>query len=214
MEHYQQPVLRPLNSWNSLLIADSQSMISCSLLCCDSLKGATGLHQKQLHLQTVHPEAAAFSQLSDLPRASSWHTFLAALNHSCAQTLPADTEKLPRLEALSQPVSLKTSVQSPLPERPQLLPHRPRPAADIGHDLLLVLDVLKDLLWVMALSLLFTNIVIRVAGSPAHAPREEKENKLFPWGFPALICTGSSLLEHCNSRDPRELTWPYFCKVD
>ena len=47
-----------------------------------------------------------------------------------------------------------------LPEHPQLLPHRPRPAADVGHDLLLVLDVLEDLLWVLAVSLLFTDILI------------------------------------------------------
>ena len=118
------------------------------------------MHRRQLHLQTFHPEAAAFSQLSDLVRASSWHAFLAALNHFCVQSLPAYTEKLLRLEALSQSVSPKASVQAPLPERPQLLPHRPRPAADVGHNLLLVLDVLKDLLWVMALSLFFTDIII------------------------------------------------------
>lgn len=111
------------------------------------------MHQRQLHLQTVPPEAAAF-------RASSWNTFLAALNHSYAQTLPSYPENLPRLGTLSQSVSLKTSAQAPLPERPQLLPHRPRPAADVGHDFLLVLDVLKDLLWVMALSLLLTSVVI------------------------------------------------------
>lgn len=155
-------------------------MVSCSLLCCGSVKGTTAMHWRQLHLQTVHSEAAAF-------RASSWNTFPAALNHSCAQTLPSYAEKLPRLEALSQSVSLKTSVQAPLPERPQLLPHRPRPAADVGHYLLLVLDVLKDLLWVMALSLLFTSIIIWVAGSPAHSPREEKGDKLFPFGFPAKL---------------------------
>lgn len=51
-------------------------------------------------------------------------------------------------------------MQTPSPERPQLLPHRPRPAADVGHNLLLVLDVLKDLLWVMALSLFFTDVVV------------------------------------------------------
>lgn len=133
------------------------------------------MHRRQLHLQTFHPEAAAFSQLSDLVRASSRHAFLAALNHFCAQSLPAHTEKLLRLEALSQPASVKASVQTPLPERPQLLPHRPRPAADVGHNLLLVLDVLKDLLWVMALSLFFSDIIVRVAGSPAHTPREENK---------------------------------------
>lgn len=77
------------------------------------------------------------------------------------------------------------SLQAPLPERPQLLPHRPRAAADVGHDLLLVLDVLKDLLWVMALSLLLTSILIRVAGSPAYTPWEEKGDKLFLFWFPA-----------------------------
>jgi len=130
------------------------------------------MHRRQLHLQTSHPGAAAFSQLSDLVRASSRHAFLAALTNFCAQSLPVYTEQLLRLGALSQPVSLKAPVQTPLPECPQLLPHRPRPAADVGHDLLLVLDVLKDLLRVMALSLFFTDIVVRVAGGPAHTPRE------------------------------------------
>lgn len=76
-------------------------------------------------------------------------------------------------------------MQTPLPERPQLLPHRPRPAADVGHNLLLVLDVLKDLLWVMALSLFFTDVVVRVAGSPVHTPQEEKQDELFPFQSPA-----------------------------
>lgn len=148
-------------------------------------------HALETTSQTVHPEAAAFSQPSDLPRASSWNTFLAALSHSCAQTLPSYTETLPRLEAQSQSQSqsqsviLKTSVQALLPERPQLLPHRPWPAADVGHNLLLVLDVLKDLLWVMALSLLFTSVIIWVAGSPAHTHERKKKDKLFLLGFPA-----------------------------
>lgn len=92
-------------------------------------------------------------------------------------------------------------MQTPLPEHPQLLPHRPWSAADVGYNLFLVLDVLKDLLWIVAFSLFFTNIIVWVTDSPAHTPREEKQNKLFP--------------ANCwFAQDPRGLTWPYCFKVD
>lgn len=100
-----------------------------------------------------------YNQLSGLIRPYSHCAFLAALNHFWACSLSAYTGKL-QLEIRSQSVSLRASVQTPLPERPQLLPHRPRPAADVGHDLLLVLDVLEDLLGVMVVSLILADILI------------------------------------------------------
>lgn len=129
-----------------------------------------------------------------LIRPYSHCAFLAALNHFWACSLSAYTGKL-QLETWSQSVSLRASVQTLLPERPQLLPHRPRPAADVGHDLLLVLDVLEDLLGVMVVSLILADILIWVADGPAHTPREKKQDKLLPSSSPNCWFVQSSIYE-------------------